>query len=120
MPSSRGTVFMSYYDRNYITTEKLLADKGYYTFSAHANEKSMWNREFMHPNMGYQEMIFKDEFEVTPETSVGLGLSDVEFFKQLQSKLEKIEDEHENYMGTLIQLSNHSPFAATEVNKSLT
>lgn len=119
MPSSSGTVFMSYYDRNYITTEKLLADKGYYTFSAHANEKSMWNRDFMHPSMGYQEMIFKESFEVTPETSVGLGLSDVEFFKQLQSKLEKIEDEHENYMGTLIQLSNHSPFAATEVNPEI-
>lgn len=119
MPSSSGTVFMSYYDRNYITIEKLLADKGYYTFSAHANEKSMWNREFMHPNMGYQELIFKDYFNVTPETSVGLGLSDVEFFKQLQPKLEQIETENKNYMGTLIQLSNHSPFSATEVNPQI-
>ena len=51
--------------------------------------------------------------------TVGLGLSDEEFFRQLQPKLEKIEDEHENYMGTLIQLSNHSPFAGTEVNPEL-
>ena len=119
MPASSSTVFMSYFDRNYVTIEKLLADKGYYTFSAHANEKSMWNRDYMHPNMGYQEMIFKDQFVVTPETIVGLGLSDEEFFRQLQPKLEKIEDENENYMGTLIQLSNHSPFAGTEVNPEL-
>jgi hypothetical protein len=119
MPASSSTVFMSYFDRNYVTIEKLLADKGYYTFSAHANEKSMWNRNNMHPNMGYQEMIFKDQFVVTPETTVGLGLSDEEFYKQLQPKLEKIEDENENYMGTLIQLSNHSPFAGTEVNPEL-
>jgi phosphoglycerol transferase MdoB-like AlkP superfamily enzyme len=32
----------------------------------------------------------------------------------LREKLERIEDEHTNYMGTLIQLSNHSPYAATE------
>ena len=53
-------------------------------------------------------------FDVNSENSVGLGLSDVAFFKQLQSKLEKIEDEHDKYMGTLIQLSNHSPYAATD------
>ena len=56
---------------------------------------------------------------MTSENSVGLGISDVDFFQQLQPKLEKIEQEHTNYMGTLIQLSNHSPFAATDINPEL-
>ncbi len=122
MPSSSGTVFVQYYDRDYVSIPKLLSEKGYYTFSAHANGASMWNRNKMHPNLGYQDMIFKDEFDVGDDTDprwVGLGLSDVDFFKQLQPKLENIESTHTNYMGTLIQLSNHSPFAGTEYNKEL-
>ncbi len=120
MPASSGTVFVQYYDRNYMSIPKLLKEKGYYTFSSHANGATMWNRSKMHPNLGYEEMIFQDQFEYNPKTDrLGLGLSDEEFFKQLQPKLEKIETEHKNYMGTLIQLSNHSPYAATEYHPEM-
>ncbi len=119
MPAISGTVFVGYYNRSYVSIPKLLKEKGYYTFSAHGNGASMWNRSKMHPSLGYDEMIFKDSFDVNAENSVGLGLSDVSFFEQLQSKLEKIESEHSNYMGTLIQMSNHSPYAETDKNPDL-
>lgn len=115
MPASSGTVFVQYYDREYVSIPKLLKEKGYYTFSSHANNATMWNRNNMHPSLGYDEMIFQDQFDYNADTDrLGLGLSDEAFFYQLQEKLERIEDEHTNYMGTLIQLSNHSPYAATE------
>lgn len=115
MPASSGTVFVQYYDREYVSIPKLLKEKGYYTFSSHANGATMWNRNKMHPSLGYDEMIFQDQFDYNEKTDrLGLGLSDEAFFYQLQTKLEKIETEHTNYMGTLIQLSNHSPYAATE------
>ena len=114
MPANIGTAFVQYSDITYESIPKILSEKGYYTFSAHANGASMWNRKVMHPNLGYQELIFKEQFIYNEETDkLGLGLSDESFFYQLQSKLEKIENEHANYMGTLIQLSNHSPYAAT-------
>ncbi len=122
MPANSGTAFVQYSDRNYVSIPKLLTEKGYYTFSSHANNSAMWNRKIMHPNLGYQEMIFKEKFEGTDKSDprwVGLGLGDYDYFLQLQSKLEKIEDEHEHYMGTLIQLSNHSPYAATDNNPEL-
>ncbi len=122
MPASSGTVFVSYYNRDYVTIQKLLKDKGYYTFSAHANSSTMWNRNNMHPSLGYEEMIFKDQFDIGDKTDprwLGLGLNDVDFFAQMQPKLEEIENSHEKYMGTLIQLSNHSPFAATDYNPEL-
>lgn len=119
MPASSGTVFVSYYKHNYLTIPKLLKEKGYHTFSTHANDSSMWNRNNMHPSLGYEELIFKDQFEVKPEDCVGLGLNDVEFFRQLQTKLETIEDSYDNYMGTVIQLSNHSPFAGTANNPQI-
>lgn len=115
MPASCGTVFVQYYDRDYVSIPKLFKEKGYYTFSAHANGSSMWNRNNMHPSLGYSEMFFKETFEYNEkEDRLGLGLYDESFFLQMQEKLEKIETENEHYMGTLIQLSNHSPFAATE------
>ncbi len=122
MPASSGTVFVSYYDRDYVTIQKLLKDKGYYTFSAHANSATMWNRNNMHPSLGYDEMIFKDKFDIGDKNDprwLGLGLNDVDFFAQMQPKLEEIETNNEHYMGTLIQLSNHSPFAATDYNPEL-
>lgn len=122
MPANSGTAFVQYHDRDYVSIPKLLKEKGYYTFSSHANGDSMWNRRYMHPSLGYEQMIFKKDFDVTDKSDprwLGLGLSDYDFFLQLQEKLEKIEDEHENYMGTLIQLSNHSPFYATDKHPEL-
>lgn len=120
MPASSGTVFVQYYNRNYVSIPKLLKEKGYYTFSAHANGSSMWNRVYMHPSLGYEEMFFQETFTYNEKTDrLGLGMKDTMFFEQMQARLEKIETEHTNYMGTLIQLSNHSPFAATEWNPQL-
>ena len=93
MPASSGTVFVSYYNRDYVTIQKLLKEKGYYTFSAHANSATMWNRNNMHPSLGYDEMIFKDQFDIGDKNDprwLGLGLNDVDFFAQLQPKLEEI------------------------------
>jgi phosphoglycerol transferase MdoB-like AlkP superfamily enzyme len=121
MPANSGTVFVSYNNRKFVAIPQILSDMGYYTFSSHANQSSMWNRNVMHPRLGYQELIFKDQFDIGDDDSdprwLGLGLNDVDWFLQLEPKLEKIEDEHERYMGTILQLSNHSPFAATPYNK---
>ncbi len=120
MPASSGTVFVSHFKKKYVAIPQLLTDKGYYTFSAHANGSSMWNRNQMHPRLGYQEMYFKETFDFNEKTDrVGLGLKDEMFFEQMGPILEKIEDEKQPYMGTLIQLSNHSPFLATDWNPEI-
>ena len=110
MPANSGTVFVSYYNRTYISIPKLLKEQGYFTFSMHGNKADMWNRSKMHPQLGYDEMYFQDSFDVSEENTVGLGISDYAFFEQAMPILEKIEDENQNYMGTIITLSNHSPF----------
>jgi phosphoglycerol transferase MdoB-like AlkP superfamily enzyme len=48
--------------------------------------------------------------EEDDEDFVGLGLSDKSFFKQFIPKLKKIKEENSLYYGTVITLSNHSPF----------
>ncbi len=54
LPVSSGTVFVNYYNREYISMYKLLKEKGYYTFSMHGNTGDFWNRNIMHKNLGYK------------------------------------------------------------------
>ncbi len=114
MPVQSGTVFVSYYNRNYVTLEKLLSEKSYYTFSMHGNKASMWNRSKMHMSLGYKDFYSEEYYNV--DEVVGLGLSDKSFFTQNESLIRQINDmvkdsdEYKNYMGTIITLSNHTPF----------
>jgi phosphoglycerol transferase MdoB-like AlkP superfamily enzyme len=110
MPALSGTVFVNYYDRNYVSIEKLLKEKGYYTFSMHGNNASMWNRSAMHKSLGYDTFYSKEYFDVTSENTIGLGISDHDFFEQMIPYLKTIEEENENYMGTIITLTNHTPW----------
>ncbi|MDE5539531.1 MAG: LTA synthase family protein [Bacilli bacterium] len=110
MPANSGAVFTSYYDRNYITLPKLLKEKGYTTFSMHGNFASMWNRSNVHPKLGYDNMFFEKEFTYTDEDVINLGINDKLFFEQAIPIIEDVEANSQNYMGTIITLSNHSPF----------
>ncbi len=109
-PAASGTVFVSYYDRYYETLPKILGAEGYTSFSMHGNNFSMWNRSYAHPSLGYQEFYYKTEYDFTDEDVVGLGINDSLFFSQSFEHLKNIENNNESYMGTIITLSNHSPF----------
>lgn len=115
MPAQTGTVNVNYFDRNYVTLEKLLQEKGYYTFSMHGNKASMWNRNKMHESLGYLDFYSSDYYDI--DEVVGLGLSDHSFFDQSESIISDINkniksknSQYKNYMGTIITLSNHTPF----------
>ena len=110
MPASSGIVFVSYYNRNYVTIPKLLNNEDYYTFSMHGNFVSMWNRAKAHPSLGYQHLFFEESFNYTENDVINLGINDKLFFEEAIPILENIEQENSNYMGTIITLSNHSPF----------
>lgn len=114
MPTKSGTAFVSYSDRTYNSIPKLLSEQGYYTFSMHANNADFWNRRTMHNNLGYKRFYSKKDYKVTPETTIGLGLSDKDFFKQSIPKLVKINEKHDNWYGLMIMLTNHTPFSDTE------
>ena len=115
MPTKSGTAFVSYSDREYNSIPKMLNEKGYYTFSMHANNADFWNRRNMHKSLGYKRFYSKTDYTISKENVVGLGLSDYEFFKQSVQKIKKINEKHEHWYGTLIMLSNHTPFS--EVDK---
>jgi len=113
MPASSGTVFVSYWDRQYVATPQLLKEKGYYTFTMHGNKAAFWNRNVMHPLLGFEKYYaYNDAYEL--DEMFGLGLSDKSFFKQSVPIIKDISEKNKNFMGTLIMLSNHTPFTDIE------
>lgn len=114
MPTQSGTAFVSYFDRKYIAMPSLLKEKGYYTFSMHANNADFWNRRAMHQSLGYDKFYSKETYKVTKDTTIGLGLSDKEFFKQSITKLQRIKEQNQPFYGLLITLTNHTPFSEVE------
>ena len=68
----------------------------------------------MHMSLGYKDFYSEEYYNV--DEVVGLGLSDKSFFTQNESLIRQINDmvkdsdEYKNYMGTIITLSNHTPF----------
>lgn len=112
MPTNTGTVFVSYFNREYVTTPLLLREKGYYTFSMHANNGSYWNRDTMHETLGYQRFFSKRDYDI--DEPIGLGLSDKSFYRQSIEKIKEINAKGQPYYGTIITLTNHTPFADTD------
>ena len=109
MPSSSGTVFMNYFDREYQTLPKLLKEQGYYTFSMHGNSGSSWNRNVMHPKLGFDDFYYyTKDYEIDEE--IGLGLSDKSFFRQSVNIINNFDKTKYPFYGTLIMLTNHTPF----------
>ena len=109
MPSTKGTAFVNYFDREYVAIPNLLKDKGYYTFSMHANTGDFWNRNNMYKALGYDDFYSKESYVI--DETIGLGLSDKSFFRQSVEKIEKIKETNDSpFYGLLIMLSNHTPF----------
>lgn len=74
----------------------------------HANNATYWNRLAMHEKFGYDGFLAKDSYEI--DDVIGLGLSDLSFFKQSIPKMKEIANSKNNFIGTLITLTNHTPF----------
>lgn len=113
LPVSSGTVFINHADKDYVSFYQLLQDKGYYTFSMHANTGDFWNRNIMHKNLGYEKFYDKSSYKIDQE--VGFGLSDESFIKQSVEYIKDINSKHKKFYGTLITLSNHTPFDYNEL-----
>ena len=109
LPTNNGTVFINYWNRKYETIQKKFNDAGYYTFSMHANNGTFWNRNIMYNSLGYQKFYNYESDYIIDET-IGLGLSDESFLRQSLVKLKEINEKGQNFYGTLITLSNHTPF----------
>lgn len=107
LPVNNGTVFLTHFNRTYVTTQSLLQDQGYVTMYMHGNNGSFWNRDVMYTVLGYDLFLDKSAYTFNENQTIGLGISDYEFFQQSISYL---ANTNEPYYATLITLTNHTPW----------
>ncbi|NLV90747.1 MAG: LTA synthase family protein [Tenericutes bacterium] len=112
LPVKSGTIFVSYWDREYKTLPKMLNEKGYYSFSMHGNIGTFWNRIVMHEKLGYNKFFHESYYEL--DENIGLGLSDKSFFRQSIPLIKEISLNNANFYANMITLSNHTPFMELE------
>ena len=112
-PVNNGAIFMSHFDREFVSLQNLLTSKGYYSVSMHGNNGDFWNRNIMHKTLGYDYFFSMKDYTIDEE--IGLGLSDESFYKQSVEKIKELKNDHEKLVATMISLTNHYPF--DEVDK---
>ncbi|MFE4133098.1 LTA synthase family protein [Peribacillus sp. YIM B13482] len=115
-PLGRGAVFFTHSQNEYKAIPEILTEKGYYTASLHANNKSFWNRDMMYDSLGYQRFYDSDEYKVSERNSINWGLNDKSFFKQSIAHLKGMP---EPFYAKFITLTNHFPFTLNEADRSL-
>ena len=108
LPVATGTVFINYDYNNYQSMIKSFEEIGYYTFSMHGNICEYWNRSQMYQAIGYDRFYCYNDYDLTDQ--IGIGLSDKSFFSQSADIISDINNNHDKFYGTLIMLTNHTPF----------
>lgn len=108
LPVGTGTVFINYDYNNYQSMIKSFEEIGYYTFSMHGNICEYWNRNQMYQAIGYDRFYCYNDYDLTDQ--IGIGLSDKSFFSQSADIISDIHNNHDKFYGTLIMLTNHTPF----------
>lgn len=115
LPVNNGTIFLTHFDRTYLTTQKLLLEKGYHTVSMHGNNGWFWNRNVMHPQLGFEEFLSYEYYEGYPEEEkIGLGISDKMFFEMSMKYLLELNQSDTPFYAHLITLTNHTPWTETD------
>lgn len=113
-PLSRGAVFFTHSGNEFQASPEILKEKGYFTASLHANNKSFWNRDIMYQSLGYDRFYEINDYEVNEDNSVGWGLKDIDFFEQSIAHLKEMP---EPFYSKFITLTNHFPFELEEEDK---
>jgi len=110
LPIGTGTVFVNFANNEYKSMPGILANNQYSTFSMHGNICEFWKRNQMYDHMGYQKFYCNTDYDQSEK--IGLGLSDKSFFKQ---SVQKLKDIKQPFYGTMIMLSNHTPFHTNDL-----
>ncbi len=113
-PLQAGSVQAQFPTNNYRGVPRILAERGYATMSAHAYYGDLFNMRTVHPKLGFQRSYFKEDY--VQNDIIGLGLADVEFFRQT---LPRLKSEQKPFMAYMITLSTHHPWRPSEGYKYL-
>ena len=87
---------------------KLMKDLGYETLSFHANDVGFWNRDVLHPALGF-DTFYDIEF-FGDDDIIGIGPSDEVLFDKSLPVLQGLASRNAPFYAYFITLTPHHPF----------
>jgi len=100
-------------DNKIYSMAQFLKDEGYKTRVMHPYIADGWNRTNVYPLMGFDDMMFIDDFEYGNEDIVNGKISDSCAYRNLIKTLEAKPSGEKNFT-FMITIQNHSPYDAPD------
>jgi lipoteichoic acid synthase len=103
-----GIPYVNYANNKYPSLAKTLKNQGYSTYAFHGYKGSFWNRATVYKSLGFDKFTNSKDF--SKNKNFGLGINDIDFFKESLSKLEKMSKNNKPFFSFFVTLSSHYPF----------
>ena len=113
-PVRSGANFFRFPTNTYNSLPSLMQGIGYHTISTHPEPAGSWNWMEAHHNIGYQASWDLSTYK--QDDTVGLGLSDESYLRQLGDKVQHLSSP---FMLHLVTLSSHGPFDLPEKTRTM-
>lgn len=104
-PTAYGQSYGLYTENTFRGLPWQLRDQGYKAMSFHGYKPEFWNRAAAYPAQGFERFYSEADYKL--DEKLGLGISDVSFFKQ---NVQILKAEKQPFYSFMISLSNHHPF----------
>lgn len=112
-PSMESPTYTQYETNTFYGLPWVLRDNGYTSWVLHGYKKEFWNREKAYVNQGFERFISEEDY--TFEESIGLGITDKDFFEQSIDYLVELDNMDENpFYAFIVSLTSHNPFEMPE------
>lgn len=105
LPLRRGSTFFRYPNTTYNSLPNLLKDKGYSTIAIHPDKGSFWNYSSGLKGIGFEK--FNDYYSFNADETIGMGISDKSYFKQVVPMLKQ---QSNPFYALTVTLTSHGPF----------
>ncbi len=113
-PTRTGAVYFDHAQNDFRCLPELLRERGYRTAAYQGMRPDYWNLGAVYPRVGFQRYVSLKELAL--DETVGLGLSDRSFVRQVLPRL--AEDPARSY-AFVVTLSCHHPFDFPELPRTL-
>ena len=107
-----GALSTFYKNKDFPSLPKLLRDRGYDTFTMHANDASYYSRDQVYPSLGYNQFYDKSYFG--EEDVIGIGASDNVLYSKSLPLLLQRKDRGQPFYANYVTLTSHHPFQMPE------
>ncbi len=109
-----GIPYVNYATNKYHSLAKALKAEGYSTHAFHGFKGSFWNRATMYQSLGFDTFTSLKDF--SKNKNFGMGINDIDFFKESLDKLEKMKKDNKPFFSFFVTLSSHHPYDNFEKN----